>query len=108
MKIAIPMDNDKICPHFGRSPYFLIVEIGNSNEIVGTKILNNTPCDGQGHGKSIEIILSERPDVVLCINMGTNSIQNLTKNGLEIYKCNSDDVDYCIKQYLDGNLEKIN
>ena len=70
MKIAIPMDIDKVCPHFGRSPYFLIVNVDDNKEIVNTKIVDNVPCDGQGHGKAVEVILKEKPDAVICINMG--------------------------------------
>ena len=108
MKIAIPMDIDKVCPHFGRSPYFLIVNIDDNKEIVNTKIVDNVPCDGQGHGKAVEVILKEKPDAVICINMGKNSRENLSKKGIEIYKCKTDNVDECIRLFLDEELEKIN
>jgi predicted Fe-Mo cluster-binding NifX family protein len=108
MKIAIPMDSDKVCPHFGRSPYFLIVDIDDNGEIVNTKIVDNIPCDGKGHGKAVEVILKEKPDAVICINMGKNSRENLSKKGIEIYKCETDNVDECIRLFLDEKLEKIN
>lgn len=109
MKIAIPMESDKVCPHFGKSPYFLIVNIDeNTKEIINTKVVDNVPCDGQGHGKSVKIILDENPEAVIFINMGANSMENLSKKGIELYRCETDDVDECIRLFLDGKLEKIN
>ncbi|WP_048057936.1 NifB/NifX family molybdenum-iron cluster-binding protein [Methanothermococcus okinawensis] len=109
MKIAIPMESDKVCPHFGRAPYFLIANIDNEKkEIINTKVVENVPCDGQGHGKAVKILIDEKPDVVICINMGGNSMENLSKRGVEIYTCETDDVDECIKLYLEGKLEKLN
>ena len=109
MKIAIPMDSDKICAHFGRSSYFLIATIDDDKkEITNTKIVNNIPCDGQGNGKAINILLNEKPDSVICINMGKNSRERLSKKGIEIYKCKTNDVDECIKLFLDGKLERLN
>jgi len=108
MKVAIPMESDKICAHFGRCPYFLIVNIDNDKkEIINTKIVDNVPCDGQGHGKAVKVLLSEKPDAVICINMGKNSMESLSKKGIEIYKCGTEDVDECIKLFLDEKLDKL-
>ncbi|ABR56432.1 Dinitrogenase iron-molybdenum cofactor biosynthesis protein [Methanococcus aeolicus Nankai-3] len=108
MKIAIPMESDKICSHFGKSPYFLIAEIDDDKkEIVNTQIIDNVPCDGQGHGKAINILLNEKPDAILYINMGNNSIENLSKKSIELYKCETEEIDKNIKLYLEGKLEKI-
>jgi predicted Fe-Mo cluster-binding NifX family protein len=109
MKITIPMESDKICAHFGRAPYFLIVNIDNDKkEVVNTKVVESVPCDGQGHGKAVKVVLGEKPDAVICINMGKNSMESLSKKGIEIYKCETDDVDECIRLLLDEKLNKIN
>ena len=100
MKIAIPMESDKICSHFGKSPYFLIINIDDNKEIVNTKIVDNVPCDGQGHGKAVKILLDEKPDAIMYINMGKNSRESLSKKGIELYKCETDDMDECIKLFL--------
>jgi predicted Fe-Mo cluster-binding NifX family protein len=103
MKIAIPMDSDKVCPHFGRAPFFLMINV--DDEITNTKIVNNVPCDGQGHGKAVEILLKEKPDAVICINMGKNSRERLSKKGVKIYMCETDDIDECIRLFLEGKLK---
>ncbi|UXM84433.1 NifB/NifX family molybdenum-iron cluster-binding protein [Methanococcus aeolicus] len=107
MKIAIPMESDKICSHFGKSPYFLILNIDDNKEIENTQVIDNIPCDGQGHGKAVKILLNEKPDAILYINMGKNSMENLSKKGIELYKCETEDMDKSIKLFLEGKLEKI-
>lgn len=41
-KIAIPVEDGKMCEHFGHAPQFALVEI-RENELLGTQYLNPPP-----------------------------------------------------------------
>ncbi len=101
------MDSDKISQHFGRCQYFLIINLDDNKEIKDTKVVKNKPCDGKGHGKSVKILLDEKIDGAICINIGKNSIENLSKKGVKIYRCHCDDVDKCIELFINGQLDEI-
>ncbi|MCS3901198.1 NifB/NifX family molybdenum-iron cluster-binding protein [Methanococcus voltae] len=109
MKLAIPIINEKVSEHFGKSEYFIIYEINENNEVIGSKKLENNPCgDGShsGHGSTVQTLLAENPDAVLFINMGQRSITSLAGK-TALYRANDLDVENSLKEFLNGNLQQV-
>ena len=77
MKIAIPiLDEKTVCSHFGKTPFFMIYEINENNEIIGSKQVGNSPCHGAAHeedhggqnpGTTVQTLLSEGINAVIVI-----------------------------------------
>ena len=65
MKIALPIEDNQLSPHFGRCEKFMIVEIENG-EIKGKEIIENTAKEGM-HGAGTT-------SASLIANMGANTI----------------------------------
>ncbi|MBP2144216.1 putative Fe-Mo cluster-binding NifX family protein [Methanococcus voltae] len=109
MKLAIPIINEKVSEHFGKSEYFILYEINENNEVVSSKKLENTPCgDGthSGHGSTVQSLMVENPDAVLFINMGQRSLTALDGK-TSLYRAEDLDVENTLKEFLNGNLQKI-
>lgn len=88
MKVAVPMDMDTIS-NADSAKYFLIFKI-EEKEVIDTKTL-----------LTLEEMLKEKPNAVI-----VNKHEKF--NGkMENYFCEKNDVDVCILEFIEGNLEKI-
>ncbi|ABR55326.1 Dinitrogenase iron-molybdenum cofactor biosynthesis protein [Methanococcus vannielii SB] len=109
MKIAIPTIENKICSHFGKTPFFTIFEINENKEVINAKKIENSPCEGHdggqkhtaGNGSTIETLLSENVDAVIFINMGQKSI-NALSNRIKLHHTDLKDVESALKQFLEN------
>jgi predicted Fe-Mo cluster-binding NifX family protein len=119
LKIAIPiLDEKTVCSHFGKTPFFMIFEVNENNEIIGSKKVGNSPCHGaaheteqghggQGPGSTVQTLLSEGVNAVVFVNMGQRSV-NALASVVELYQTSLEDVDAVLKEVLSGNLTKLN
>ena len=99
MKIAIPVENktldSSVNPSFGRAPYFLIYDV-NTKE--STFIENTAATSTGGAGiKAAQIIVDNKVNAVLSLQLGENAAAVLKDANIKIYKT----TDVSIK----GNIE---
>ncbi|WP_048058501.1 NifB/NifX family molybdenum-iron cluster-binding protein [Methanococcus maripaludis] len=116
MKVAIPiLDEKTVSSHFGKTPFFMIFEINENNEIIGSKKVGNSPCHGaheeghggQGPGSTVQTLLSEGVNAVVFVNMGQRSV-NALASVVELYQTQLEDVEAVLKEFLNGNMAKLN
>ncbi|WP_459201997.1 NifB/NifX family molybdenum-iron cluster-binding protein [Methanococcus sp. CF] len=118
MKLAIPvLDEKTVCSHFGKTPFFMIYEINENNEIIGSKQVGNSPCHGaaheaehahaQGPGTTVQTLLSEGVNAVVFVNMGQRSV-NALASVVELYQTSLEDTESALNEFLNGNLTKLN
>ncbi|AEF96019.1 NifB/NifX family molybdenum-iron cluster-binding protein [Methanotorris igneus] len=108
MKIAIPTENGKISPHFGRCEEFVIVEI-EDGKIKNKEIVENTARGGM-HGvgtTAASIVGNYNVDILIVQNIGPKAYDVFKKLGIDVYKCNTSSIDECVKLFLEGKLEKF-
>jgi predicted Fe-Mo cluster-binding NifX family protein len=84
-KIAIPVEDAsgleaKVAQHFGRAPYFAIVELSGQN--VNVQIQKNTGEHGGGNGHPHENLLVLKPDVIIACVMGPGGLQSFQNAGI--------------------------
>lgn len=101
MKVAISTDDDYVSPHFGRCPYFTIVEI-EDGKVVSKEVINNP-----GHQPAfLPQFLSERK--VSCIiagGMGRRAEGLFSEKGIETVVGISGRVDEVIYKLSKGTLK---
>ncbi|ADC70230.1 Dinitrogenase iron-molybdenum cofactor biosynthesis protein [Methanocaldococcus sp. FS406-22] len=108
MKIALPIENNQLSPHFGRCEKFMIVEIENG-EIKNKEIIENTAREGM-HGvgtTSASLIANMGVNAIIVQNIGPKAYSVFKQLGIEVYKSNTTSIDECIKLFLEGKLEKF-
>ncbi|MBA2853021.1 putative Fe-Mo cluster-binding NifX family protein [Methanococcus maripaludis] len=103
MKIAVPVFENKICEHFGKTALFLIFELDENYEVINISRVQNTPCDGNGGGSPIEKLLLENPDVIIYNTMGEKRIETL-ENKVKLYQTKTQDIKSALKEFLDEIL----
>lgn len=103
LKIAVPVFENKICEHFGKTALFLIFELDENYEVINISRVQNTPCDGNGGGSPIENLLLENPDVIIYNTMGEKRIETL-ENKVKLYQTKTQDIKSALKEFLDEIL----
>ena len=103
MRILIPIEENKgeeskLAWHFGRAPFFAIFDT-ERNEL---KIIENKSEFFGGMGKTAEVVLKYKPDVVFVKGIGPRAIDLLKSQGIKIVTGNYSSV----KEVL-TNREKL-
>ena len=97
-----------VSPSFGRSPYFIFVEV-EGNEIKNYQASIN-PATQAFRGAGIaaaQAVVSKNPQVVITGNVGPNSFQVLLQTKVKIYTAPSVSVREAVGMYLRGELQEI-
>lgn len=104
MKIIIPFDEtkEKICPSFGRAPYFGTID----SETGETIVLDNPAANAEGGAgiKAAQFVVDQKPDVILTPRAGKNAADVLSATDIKIYKTEGDSVNEAIAAFKAGKL----
>lgn len=101
--IAVPVENDRIFQHFGKSTKFRIYEI------VGNAVRKSETLDtgGIGHEELALWLLTHGVNAVICGNIGPGSQGALMAAGIVALAGVDDAADDAIAKLLDGTLEAL-
>ncbi len=108
-RIAIPSDGEgldsSIFEHFGRAPYYLLVDIEN-NGIVSVKALRN-PLIEHGPGDIPRLLHENKVSVVICRGIGRRAREYFRMYGIEIITGANGRIRDIVEAYIKGELKSI-
>lgn len=101
MKVAISSDGNYVSPHFGRCPFFTIVEIE------GEKILNKETIDNPGHQPAFlpQFLSSLGVKCIIAGGMGLRATGLFADKGIKTIVGISGSIDEVIDKLVQGTLE---
>jgi len=111
MRIAVSSENDlgldaTISEHFGRCPYYVIVDVEDDTIKQEVKTIKNPFYDAHGNtGQVPSFINSQGADVMIAGGMGPRAIEFFNQFGIEPVTGASGVVKDVIKAYLAGQLK---
>lgn len=101
-RIAIPMEGNVLCDHFGHCEAFVFVDVEND------KIVNTSRIDAPDHqhGSFPRFIMAHGATDLLCGGIGQHAVSTLSGSGINVV-CGTpvDTVEKLIHDYLSGNLK---
>lgn len=80
MKIAIPIENGMLCPHFGHAPKFAIVDV-EGNKVSGSQLMEPPPHEPGSLPKWLKELGVTQ---VICGGIGARAVQLLQEAGIEV------------------------
>lgn len=109
MKIALPVENEKmetkICPSFGRAPFFLIYDTESQS---ASFIVNSAAASQGGAGiKAAQVIIDSQAEALLTPRCGRNAADVLIPAGIKIFKTVSAQAQDNIKAFSGGHLNAL-
>jgi len=110
-RIVIPAEdgnglNARLSEHFGRAPYFIIVELEDGN-ISNVQAVPNESEHFGGFGRPPDRILQFRPNAVITYGMGPRALSIFQEAGIAVLKANADTVKDVVEAYRQDKLEEL-
>ena len=110
-RIVIPAEdgnelNARLSEHFGRAPYFIIVELEDGN-ISNVQVVPNESEHFGGFGRPPDRILQFRPNAVITYGMGPRALSIFQEARIAVLKANADTVKDVVEAYRQDRLEEL-
>ena len=111
-RIAIPVENEAgleahIAEHFGRAPFFAIVDLDEKGKVASVKTETNTGEHHGGTGHPHENLLALKPNVIVACGMGPGGLASFQNAGVDVLKATATTVKETVAQFKSGKLEKL-
>lgn len=112
MRLVIPVLNDadldsQVSDHFGRAPYFAVVEIDDKGEVLSHKITQNVSEHMGGLGKPADHLLKMEPDAIVAVRMGPKAIGLFQDAKVAVLRTKAHIVRDVIGAYTKGELVEL-
>ncbi len=86
IRIAIPANgtdlSSEASEHFGRAPYFIVVDV-EEGKVVGVSTVKNPTLERHVHGEVPQLMAKLRVKVVACKGIGPRALRALEELGIE-------------------------
>ena len=112
-RIMVPVEAEiglsaKVAGHFGRSPYFALVDLDEKQKEVKITIeLNRSEHMGGAKGHSHESFLAFKPDIVIAYSMGPGALNTFREAGITVLQAASNTVRGNIESFKKGKLTEL-
>jgi predicted Fe-Mo cluster-binding NifX family protein len=110
-RIIIPVEDQNaieshIAAHFGRAPYFAVVDF-EDGKIKAVKMEPNTGEHHGGTGHPHEILLALKPNVIAAQGMGPGGLQSFRKARIIVLRAKGNTVKEVMQNFKEGKLSEL-
>jgi predicted Fe-Mo cluster-binding NifX family protein len=111
-RIIVPTENQaglnaKLAEHFGRAPYYTVVELDEKGEVSNVKTVPNVGEHAGGMGFSHDHILEYKPTALIVYGMGPRGLNTFQSGGVAVLKANASTVSEVISAYNNDALPEL-
>jgi predicted Fe-Mo cluster-binding NifX family protein len=111
-RIIVPTDdqqglNARLAEHFGRAPYYTIIELDENGEVSNLKTVPNVGEHAGGMGFSHDHILNYKPNALIVYGMGPRGLNTFQGAGVAVLRANADTVGKVISAYKNDALQEL-
>ncbi len=111
-KIIIPVNNTgglgaEVAEHFGRAPYFVLVELNDKGQIADIKTMANKGEHTGGSGHPHKNLLVLKPDVIIACGMGLGGLKTFQNAGINVLQTGVTTVKEVIADFNNGQLKEL-
>ena len=99
--------NSRLSEHFGRAPFFMVVEINSKGEILSVEAIPNTSEHFGGFGRPPDRILQLKPTAVVTYGMGPRALNIFQQARVAVLRANAASVREIIEAYKRNELEEL-
>ncbi len=99
--------NALLAEHFGRAPYFTVVELNDNGEVTNVKTVANVPHSSGRMGQPHEVVLGLNPNAIIAYGMGRRGISSFQSVGIAVLRANANTVNEVITAYKKNKLQEL-
>ena len=97
----------QLSEHFGRAPYFAVIEIDNKGTVTNHRIVPNTSEHLGGSGRPPDRILQFEPDALITYGMGPRALNIFQSSKVAVLRANTNTIKGVISAYNKDELEEL-
>ena len=111
-RIVIPTEsqdglNSHLAEHFGRAPYFAVVDLNDNGEVANVKTVDNLPHGTGRMGQPHDVVLGLKPNVIIAYGMGRRGIGSFQSVGIAVLRATANTVNEVITAYKENKLQEL-
>lgn len=109
-RILIPtqdMEGSEVSEHFGRAPYFAVIDLDDIGTAIEMKIHPNSGEHSGGRGHAHDNVLNFNPRAVIVLGMGPRGIMSFQSKNIAVLRANSRSVQELVQAYNRNELEEL-
>jgi predicted Fe-Mo cluster-binding NifX family protein len=111
-RIVIPVEDKlglegHVAQHFGRTPYFAVVDLDEKGQVLSVKTEPNTGEHMGGTGHPHDSLLALKPDVIIACGMGPVGLRSFQNSGVTVLKAVDATVKGTINSFKEGKLTEL-
>jgi predicted Fe-Mo cluster-binding NifX family protein len=111
-RIVIPVAsqdglNSYLAEHFGRAPYFAVVDVNDSGEVSKVETVSNLPHGTGRMGQPHDVVLGLKPNIIIAYGMGRRGIGSFQSVGIAVLRANANTVNEVITAYKENKLQEL-
>ena len=99
--------NASLAEHFGRAPYFAVVDLNDNGEVANVKTVENLPHGTGRMGQPHDVVLGLKPNVIIAYGMGRRGIGSFQSVGIAVLRATANTVNEVITAYKENTLEEL-
>jgi predicted Fe-Mo cluster-binding NifX family protein len=112
VRIVVPVVDEsglesRISEHFGRTPFFALIDLNEKGQVIGQKIVPNAGEHFGGGGKRADFILNLKPNAIIAYGMGPRGLSIYQSERVAVLRANADTVKDVIAAYNREELEEL-
>ena len=109
-RILIPTKDQsgtEIADHFGRAPYFAVVDLDDNGTTIALKVHPNTGEHSGGMGHAHDNVLKHNPRAVIVQGMGPRGIMSFQSQNIAVLRARGNLVQEIIEAFNRNDLEEL-
>jgi predicted Fe-Mo cluster-binding NifX family protein len=111
-RIVIPAEDGngldaRLSEHFGRAPYFIVVELNEDGSILNVQAVSNESEHFGGSGRPPDRLLQLKPNAVITYGMGPRALSIFQEAKVAVLKANADTVKEVVEAHRQDRLEEL-
>jgi predicted Fe-Mo cluster-binding NifX family protein len=111
-RLVVPAEDQKglsarLAEHFGRAPYFAVVDLDEKGEVANVKTVQNVGEHAGGMGYAHDHILGLKPNAIVVYGMGPRGLMSFQNAGVAVLKANAHTVGEVVDAYKKDKLEEL-
>jgi predicted Fe-Mo cluster-binding NifX family protein len=111
-RVIIPVIDEsgltaQVAEHFGRAPYFAVVDMDESGNVSNTKTVPNVGEHAGGRGQTHDHIVELKPNAIIVYGMGPRGLIAFQNAGIAVLRANTNTVAGNVTAYNDDTLQEL-
>jgi predicted Fe-Mo cluster-binding NifX family protein len=111
-RVIVPVEDQKglnarLAEHFGRAPYYAVVDLDENGKVANVKTVPNVGEHAGGMGYSHDNILEYQPKAIIVYGMGPRGLMSFQNTGVAVLKANANTVGEVVAAYREDKLQEL-